>query len=252
MTATGFYYQAPELRIIAMDKRNALLKNERAVHYIAGISAYLSDDIRLTTEIYYKDFSDLIVRSDRSTQLRSNDGTGYSRGIDIGLVKKFSGKWYGQVNYSYSESKRNDNDGTGEYNDDLSQPHNFNILIGYELNDEWSFSTKWKYATGIPTDSYIIHSNVLNNPNLVRYSKEITDNNTRRLDDFHSLNIRIDYRHQFGNVPLVNNLAIVAFIDILNVYNRLNVNVDEFNPVTGSVVKEGVEILPTIGVKLEL
>lgn len=243
--ATGVYYQTPELRLIAMNSQNAFLENERAIHYIVGVTTYFSDDIKFTAELYRKDFRNLIVHPDRSTQLRGNAGTGYAQGIDFGLIKKFSNQWYGQVNYSYSANKRNDNDGNGEYNGDFSQPHVFNILLGYELNKEWSFSAKWKYATGRPKDSFIVHKNIFNDPNFVRYSKEITGNNNQRFDDFQTLNLRIDYRLQFGW------LALVTFLDVLNLYDRLNVSEEQLNEITGTIKKSGFQIIPTFGFRLE-
>jgi hypothetical protein len=243
--ATGVYYQPVELRTISLDGRNALLKNERAIHYIVGVTTYLTDDVKFTAEFYHKDLNDLIVKTDRTTDLRKNVGTGHARGIDFGLVKKFTDKWYGQMNYSFSSSLRNNNDNLGEYRSDFDQPHIFNVLFGYEFDSEWSFSTKWKYATGRPKDSYVINSNVFNNPGMMRYSKEITGNNTDRLPDFHTWNIRVDYRKQLGDV------AIVAFLDILNLYNRLNVNEERFIETTGTIDPKGFQILPSFGVKLE-
>lgn len=244
--STGVYYQTPELRIIAMNSQNALLKNEKAIHYIIGVTTYLSDDIKFTTEVYRKDFSDYVTRPNRALLVYNNSGTGYAQGIDFGLIKKFSKQWYGQLNYSYSASKRNDNNGRGEYNADFSQPNIFNILVSYELNKEWSFSAKWKYATGRPKDSYIVHENIFSNPNYMRYSKEITGHNDERLNDFQSLNIRVDYRHQFGK------LGLIAFLDILNVYNRLNVNEEQFIEFTGGITESGFKMIPTFGLKLEI
>jgi hypothetical protein len=243
--AAGVYYQPVELRTISLGVRNALLKNERALHAITGVTTYLSDDVKLTAEAYVKEYSDLIVKNDRTADLRKNIGSGYARGIDIGIVKRFVEQWYGQVNYSYSKSVRNNNDGTGEFRSDFDQPHIFNILFGYEFDQEWSISTKWKYATGRPKDSFIIHSNVFNDPSMMRYSKEITGNNTDRLPSFHTWNLRIDYRKQLGDV------AVVTFLDILNMYNRLNVNEERFIETTGTIDPKGFEILPSFGLKLE-
>ncbi len=243
--ATGVYYQPVELRTISLDVRNAKLKNERSIHYIVGVTTYLTDDVKFTAEFYHKDLNDLIVKTDRTTDLRKNSGTGQARGIDFGLVKKFTDKWYGQMNYSYSSSRRDNHDGLPEYNSDFDQPHIFNVLFGYELNSEWSFSTKWKFATGRPKDSYVLNANVFNDPGMMRYSKEITGNNTERLPDFHTWNVRADYRKQLGDV------AIVAFLDILNLYNRLNVNEERFIETTGTIDPKGFQILPSFGLKLE-
>lgn len=244
--ATGVYYQTPELRIISLNSANENLKNEKAIHFILGITTYLNDNLKFTTEIYRKELSDIVTRPDRGRLTFNNSGTGYSQGIDIGLVRKFSDGWYGQVNYSYSLSKRNNNDRYGEYDSDFSQPHIFNILIGYELNNEWSFSAKWKYSTGRPKDTYIVHENIFNDKNNFRYSKEIVGNNDARLNDYQSLNVRIDYRHQFGKI------ALVTFLDVLNVYNRLNVNDEQFIEYTGKIKESGFGIIPTLGIKLEL
>ena len=244
--ATGVYYQTPSTNINTTDPSNLLLlNNERAVHAVLGVTRYLSDDIKLTVEGYYKSLDDLIVRIDRTSERRINFGDGWASGVDVSLVKRFVDKFYGQLNYSYAQSKRNDNDGRSEYDSDFNQPHIFNILVGYELNKEWAFSAKWKYATGRPTHSYIVNANVFNNPEYLRYSKEITRRNGRRLDNFHTLNVRVDYRMQFGW------LAIVSFVDVLNVYGRLNVNEERFLERSGEVIKEGFEMIPTIGVKLE-
>ena len=88
-----------------------------------GCPAISRDDLKLTTEIYYKQSGDLIVRNDRTNQLRRNDGDGWAAGIDLSLIKRLVNKFYGQINYSYAQSKRDDHNGEGEYNSDFNQPH---------------------------------------------------------------------------------------------------------------------------------
>ncbi|TDJ01399.1 MAG: TonB-dependent receptor [Caldithrix sp.] len=243
--ATGIYYQTPEFDILTADARNVDLSNEKSYHFILGLSRYLRDDLKLTTEIYYKQFSDLIVRNDRTNQLRRNDGDGWAAGIDLSLIKRFVNKFYGQINYSYAQSKRDDHNGEGEYNSDFNQPHIFSILGGYEFNKEWSISAKWRFATGRPKDSFIVHENIFNDPNFVRYSKEITRNNGERLSDFHTFNVRVDYRKQLGRI------ALVSFLDVVNLYSHLNVNEDRFLEITGGEDRRGFNILPTGGLKIE-
>jgi len=243
--ATGIYYQTPELEVVVLSPQNNDLKNEKATHFIAGLTHYLADDVKFTVEGYYKEFDDLFIRPDRINQVYTNAGDGWARGIDFSVVKKFVDRFYGQVVYSYSESKRNDHNGEGNYNSDFNQPHIFNILVGYEFNKEWSISAKWRYATGRPKDSFIIHKDIFNDPNFLRYSKEIISDNTDRLSDFHTFNIRVDYRKQIGPI------ALVSFVDIVNVYNHLNVNEDRFLQLNGKEDQRGFGILPTGGIKIE-
>ena len=243
--ATGLYYQTPNLDIVTASALNEELDNERAHHFIAGLTRYLHEDLKFTAEAYFKQFDNLIVRPDRTQPQRFNTGEGWASGTDFSLIKRFIDKFYGQINYSYALSKRNDNDSQGSYNADFNQPHIFNVLAGYEFNQSWAVSAKWRYATGRPKDAFIVHADVLNDPNVLRFSQEITANNTDRLPAFHTFNVRIDSRRQIGRI------AFVSFLDIVNVYNHLNINEARFLELNGQEDRRGFEILPTLGVKIE-
>jgi hypothetical protein len=243
--AAGVYYQPPEISVATATPLNEKLESERAYHLIAGLTHYLRDDLKLTAETYYKRLEDLIVQADRTLPVRLNNGDGWAGGIDLSLVKRFVSKFYGQVNYSYALSKRNDNDGQGSYDSDFNQPHIFNVLAGYEFNKTWNLSAKWRYATGRPKDAFIVHADVLDDPRTPRFAQEITGNNTDRLPNFHTFNIRLDWRQQVGRI------ALVSFFDIVNVYNHLNVNEDRFLELNGKEDRRGFSILPTGGLKIE-
>ena len=243
--AVGRYYQTPEFDLIARSPRNQHLANERAYHLIAGLTRYIRDDLKFTAETYYKKLDQLIVRPDRIRPQRSNAGDGWANGVDFSLIKRFVNQFYGQVNYSYARSKRNDHNGQGPYDSDFNQPHIFNVLGGYEFNKRWSFSANWRYATGRPQDAFVIHQNVLADPEKPRYAQEITANNTERLPSFHTFNIRLDSRRQIGRI------ALVSFFDIVNLYSHLNVNESRFLELTGKEDQRGFEILPTGGLKIE-
>ena len=243
--ATGLYSQSPRFIDLVSNSNNNQLKDELSVHYIAGFTRYINDDFKFTTEVYYKTFDDLIIQSDRSSELRENRGSGWAYGIDFSLVKKLVAKTYGQINYSYSQSKRNNRDGFGDYIHDFNRPHIFNILFGYEMNKKWAFSFKWNYSSGRPKDTYTIHKDVHNNPNNMRYSQESISHNTDRTDDIHSFNFRVDYRHQFGD------LGLITFLDVINLYDNKNANLERFVERTGEVVKVGIGVVPTFGFKFE-
>lgn len=243
--ATGIYYQMPELYILSMDKVNHKLKNEKAYHFIFGVTHYLSDDWKLTVESYYKKIEDALVWPDRTKRVFTNDGDGKAWGVDLSLIKRFTDKFYGQVSYSYGISKRNDHNGEGSYDYDFSKPHMFNLLAGYQFNEEWSVATKWYITSGFPADDYIIHSNVHNDPNYLRYSKEVTGNNTRRYQANHSLNIRVDYRKQF------RYFALNLYADVLNIYGNKNITREDFLAQSGKLNEEALQAVPSIGFKLE-
>lgn len=244
--ATGIFYQDPLLIDVADQSSTSILKNERTIQYILGYKNYFANDLKLVVETYFKQLDNLITKPFSGQSLLNNNGIGNAYGLDINLTKRLSEKYYGQIGYSFSQSKRNDNNGQGEYNFTYSQPHIFSLLASYKPNNKWVFSTKFRYATGRPKDSYMIHNNIFNNLKFNRYSQEIIGRNLDRLNDFISFDIRADYRVQ------VKKTSVIVFMDVVNVFNRFNESSDEFQFITGKTYFDGLAIFPSFGIRLEM
>ncbi len=136
--------------------------------------------------------------------------------------------------------------GQREYPSDWDRPHAFGMVGAWQPNDRWTFSAKWKYASGRPTDAYIVYSDVLGAARPLRYWKELTRSNAERLPAYHSLNLRVDYQRRCGP------LSLVAYLDVLKVYARENGNACEWDERRGVNVIEGLdEPLPTLGLRSE-
>lgn len=243
--ATGVFYQDPIYFLLADQPKEARLKNERVFQLILGYKHYFRKDIKLTVEPWYKSFDQLVVRPLTGARFLNNDGTGYAYGIDFNVTKRLTKKYHGQIGYSFLTSKRDDHDGTGEYNYTYSQPNQFNVLLSYQANKRWILSSKFRYATGRPADQYAVYSNVLNDPSHLKYSRELVAKGGDRFPDFVSFDIRADYRVQ------LSRMAFAAFIDVVNVFNRFNINTVNFNEYNGKDVNDGVAIFPTFGVRFE-
>ncbi|MCE7065239.1 TonB-dependent siderophore receptor [Dyadobacter sp. CY326] len=244
--SSGIYYQDAAYSDVAGQSGGNTLKNDRTFQNIIGYRYQFSSDLKLVVEGWHKQFDDLIVQPNRVQSYLNNNGTGYAYGGDVSVIKRLSQKWYGQVSYSYMQSKRDDNNGLDEYDYTFNIPHNFSLLGSYKPNEKWIFSGKFRYSTGRPIDEYIVHDNVLNDPNKIRYSQEITAVNGRRLADYVSLDIRVDY-----NVPMKKGMF-SAFVDLANINNQFNVNAEIFVPQTGRVFNSGLGVFPTFGVRVEL
>lgn len=243
--AAGIFYQDPLLTDIADQPSGIILKNEKAIQYILGYKNYFASDLKLVVEAYYKQLDNLVTRPFSGQVILINNGTGYAYGIDVSLTKRLSQKYYGQLGYSFSQSKRNDNNGQGEYNYTYSQPHIFSLLASYKPGNKWIFSTKFRYATGRPTDNYIIHSNIFNDISNKWYSQEYLGKNENRLSDFISFDVRADYRVQ------LKGTSFIFFIDIVDVLNRFNQSSEEFQPITGKTYYNGLAVFPSFGIRLE-
>ena len=241
---TGIFYQKPRFVYLAASGKEDRLEEEKSVHYILGLNHLISKDLKFNIEGYFKTYHNLIVPSSFAGKTYLNKGDGWSSGVDVMLSKRFSENYYGQLTYSYSKSKRNDHDGLGEYDAPLNLSHNLTFRLGYEIDKSWYISARWKYSTGKPKSAFNVHQIQLENGSL-RYAKEITGKNTLRVDDFHNLSIRADYRKQFGF------LALVTFLELDNIYNKQNIYEDRFSELTGKEKGLGFGFLPNFGFKLE-
>ena len=175
----------------------------------------------------------------------SNDGDGRNAGIDVVLSRRFSNGWFANVVYAYNDSRIDANDGLGEYDADFNRPHFFSAGGSWEINERWKVGARWKWASGRPTDDFVINEDVLGPGEPLRYSKELTRSNALRLENYHSLNIRVDYRRPLGWVDLI------AFIDVINVYGGPGANSLEFDPRNGVNIVEDNEAFPIFGLIFE-
>jgi len=243
--AAGIYYQDPILSEVADQQPGNILKEEQIQEYIVGYKKYFSPDLKLTIEGWYKNFNNLVVVPINGYSAENNAGVGWARGFDIYLIKRLSHRFHWEVGYSYMSSQRNDNNGLGVYNYDFSEPSQVNLLLAYKDSKHWVLSAKFKYASGKPTDTYVIYSNIFNNPDYVRYSEEITGINDARLPDIIELDARADYRFQ------IKKLGLTAFVDIADINDRLNPNSAMFNYIKGRIYYDGLAIFPSFGIKFQ-
>ena len=241
----GVFYQSPRYLVRAANPDNFTLKNERAVHVSVGMEKQLGSLWSVLVEPYYQWLDDLVVAEGRTTARASNSGKGSNAGVDVVLTRAFDNGWFANATYSFNDARVEDGDGTPSYDADFNREHFFTIGGSWEITPRWQVGARWKYGTGQPTDDFIIHEDVLGPGQPLRYSKELTTKNALRLDDYHSLNIRVDYRRTLGPVD------VVAFVDIINVYAGPGQTEQEFDPRRGvNVVEEG-EAFPILGLIFE-
>ena len=244
--AAGIYYQDPLLTDVADQPSGNKLKTERTVQYILGYKNYFTNDLKLVMETWYRQLDQLVVQPFSGQSPLNNNGTGYAYGADLNLTKRLTEKFYGQIGYSYMQSRRDDHDGLGVYNFTYRQPHIFSLLGSYKPDNRWVFSAKFRYATGRPKNTYTVYDNVFHDPHFIRYAQELNGKNAARLNNFISLDIRSDYHLQ------LKRTAVTFFIDIVDVLNRNNQSDEVFQPITGRTYYDGLAIFPSFGIRIEL
>lgn len=241
--AYGHFYQTPAAWQVALDTANIALRSSYATHYIAGIERLLDHDTKASIEVYHKDFENTFVDNDTSRVL-TNNGTGHARGIEFYVQKKMSGNLVGSLAYTYSISKRRDDEMLPEYSFEFDRPHNVTLLAGYSLSDQWQLGAKFQYASGSPFTP--VMDTVQKNGEW--YVVEGTKNSAR-YPDYHRLDIRVDRRFSFGNWTLT------AYLDLWNAYARDNVLSYRYDAQEdGSLTKETTydfPIFPIIGISAQ-
>ena len=241
----GIFYESPRYLIRGANPDNFDLRNEQITHFSLGFEQRFTDRWALLVEGYFQRLDDLIVEPARTSARVTNEGDGRNVGADVVLARAFGNGWSANASYSYNRTRLDDNDGLGEYPADFSRTNFLGIGGRWEINERWQIAARWKYGTGRPTDSFVINSDVLGPGQPLRFSKALTARNAERLDDYHSLNLRIDYRRPLGPVDLV------AFVDVINVYGGPSNSSREFDPRRGIIVDDDGEALPLIGLIFE-
>ncbi len=186
----GIYYQSPGYEKIR--DQNVLfdlsrthtkdLKAERADHYILSFERYLTQEWQFKTEMYYKDFKNLIVPlkvrgvqfktepipgrdiryvsawtkpipipADSATNIPINNSTGYSYGLEI-LLSKINksriSRLDGWIAYTLSYSTREENGRKIPFR--FEQRHTFNLVLNYTPYDWLEIGIRWQYGSGLP------------------------------------------------------------------------------------------------------
>ncbi|MFN8354128.1 MAG: TonB-dependent receptor [Spirosomataceae bacterium] len=206
-----------------------------AKHYIVGAS-YETKDYLFDVEAYYKDLSNVTEYTLRFTPqigrgLSVNEtfftGTGYVRGIDFLIQKKF-GDYNGWIGYTLAEAKNNIQQFSPQpfyANQDVR--HEFKSINAYKWG-HWDFALTWIFAKGKPYTSIIGGYSV---KLLDGTTKDFTDpsaKNAQRLPDYHRLDVSATYNFAHGSVGF----------SIFNLYNRSNVWYKKFQVVQDDTTGE--------------
>ena len=256
--AAGIYYQNLPISILAYPEENKNLKDPYAYHVILGMNYLLTEDTKLTVEVYDKQYYDFPMDPQQPSLFITDEifyrygfyflhenvqsvGRARAYGIEAYAQKKLATKIYGLIGGSYFKSQYRDLNGT--WRDRIfDNQYLFSAEGGYKPNNKWEFSLRWIFAGGAPytpldlTASEMIHRAVFDASMI----------NGSRYPAYHSLNIRFDRRYNFKGTNLI------FYFSIWNAYNRKNVANYYWNEIDN---REDVlyqwSLLPVIGFEYE-
>jgi outer membrane receptor for ferrienterochelin and colicin len=209
--AYGYYYQTPNAFSVALHPANQELRSGRSIHTIAGIEYLPLSDTKLSLEFYQKDLYDLPVEHDYN-RIITNEGNGYSRGLEFCLQRKMSSNFVGSLAYTYAHARRKEGLSAPEHDFEFDQRHNVTFIAGYQLSNEWRLGLKYQYATGLPYTPIIGTTNRSGNWYVLEGAPY-----SARYPDLQKLDLRIDRFFHF------TNWTMGLYLDLWNAFDHKNV-----------------------------
>ena len=102
----------------------------------------------------------------------------------------------------------------GEVPGAFEQKHQLNLILGYQVANDWLVGLKYKFATGKPYTPFNEQASALAGRGV--YNMELY--NSERTPDYMRVDLRVDKKFGFGN------FALVTYIEFQNLLNRENVS----------------------------
>ena len=220
--SSGRYTQTPAGARLLPEIGNPNLTYERSLHYTMKYEHRFSDTHSMELEPYYKTFEDLAIEDrifdeNNQTQNYQSVGAGEAYGADV--TYKFQDEnIYVMAAYTYVRANRQlfTNDPT-LYRFYAEIPHTFNGIVGYKLNERWSFSTLVKFQSGLPYTPVVGVTTKTNNDGSTAYIPTYGTPFSAQLNDYLTLNIKTSYTKK-----LEHGRAIEWSLEIMNATNAQN------------------------------
>jgi outer membrane receptor for ferrienterochelin and colicin len=283
--STGRYHQLPPYTALGYSNpkgelvnKNNNLKYMTADHFVTGLELIPTENIQLSVEGFYKNYSNYPFSIRDSVPLSSKSAD-YGIFGDEALVSTATGRAYGvellgrlkefrKINlvFSYTLVRSEFEDLNSKMiPSSWDNKHLFNLTGTRKFNRNWDIGFKWRFVGGAPYTPYDYEKSSykvawdLQGRAYLDYSSF----NTERLEAFHQLDLRVDKQYFFPGWSLL------IYADVQNVYNHQadqpdlliretdsngNPVTDPANPLKYSLKyleNESGTVLPTIGVIIE-
>ncbi len=200
-----------------------IVKPQMGRQYAVGyFRNFFKDHYETSVEAYYKKLFNLIEYADGA--LPGDDvadnadnyfifGDGYSYGLEF-FLKKRTGRFTGWIGYTWSKTERTfpDVDNGDPFPAKYDRRHDLSFTSSYQINEKWSASLVFVYATGntttLPIGRYMIDGEIIN---------EYGRRNSYRMDPYHRLDLSVTYINK-----KTDRWESSWNFSVYNVYNRKN------------------------------
>lgn len=223
---------------------NDKLPVSASTQFVLGAS-WETNDWLVDVEAYHKQLEGLseyslrFTPSGRDLNYSENfyEGTGYARGIDLLIQKKF-GKYTGWVGYTLGEAKNQyDVYGAAEFYASNDVRHEFKTVHTYKWRN-WDLAATFILATGKPYTAPSGGYTVTLLDGTTQDFINVSDKNTYRLPLYHRLDLAVTYN--FGQIGTGNG---TVGLSLFNIYNRENIWYKSYELSGNSIIATDVKYL---------
>lgn len=233
-TSVGSYYKLPIYTVLGFRNQDRTLVNRdnlyiRSTHYTGGLEYIPNSSWRFTAEAFYKDYGNYPVSVLTGISLANqggdfgsigneevvSDGIGQAYGFELFAQRKFTGKTYGVISYTYVRSEFSGFNGV-LVPSAWDSRHIISGLLGRKFNKGWEVGLKYRFAAGAPFTPFDLEASRVNYASLGVGILDFSQLNSQRLNNFNQFDIRIDKKWNFPKWTLD------VFIDIQNAFLQPN------------------------------
>lgn len=227
--SAGQYSQLPELGEMIDVIGNPNLDSIKADHYVWGFNQRLGDSWSWNTDVYFKNLSDIVVSNDNSPEKYQNGAEGKAYGIEFLVKKELTDRWYGWTALSFAKTDRTLLETNETILFEYDKPVLFNLVLNRKLGESWMLGIKWNYQSGGRYTPITRLATSSSDPNVK--VPIYGDLNSETLPDYHRLDFRAEYTS-------IQNWGYWKFyVDVLNVYNRENIEGYDYSPGGTDLIK---------------
>jgi len=191
---------------------NPKLLPSRAWHSVAGVEAD-HGSWTASIEAYDKRFGDLVTPDPDSVY--SNEGNGYSRGVEVLVRRSFAERLAGWAGYSRSVAKRRDRPGKALRLSDYDIPDSLSLVARWLATRDLALSGRWHYASGTPY-TRVLGERTDSSGDVIPIFGEV---NGARLPPYRRLDLRLEYAWR------LDDLVVVPYVELLNALDSENLAV---------------------------
>ncbi len=200
--AIGNYNQTPQPggQVIHEKWGEPQMPSTKARHIVFGHEWQITDLIRSDIQFYFNKQWDIPRQASRKDLVTNadkkwyDDGEGKMRGLEVMLRHDQGERFFGWLAYTLSLSERwNPNEGKWElFRDD--ETHHIQALGSFRLRRSWDIGFRARYVTGKPITPVI---GAYEDAEFNQFIPEYGDKNSKRLDPFFQLDLRVDKKFVF-------------------------------------------------------